>query len=176
MVLVCDKSAFCIICVSNCAIEDLKNLRFSLLFDLLLFLTFQVFLVSQACFMPFKNKLLNAVNIFLLLTISTTFYTAIYFFHDYPKVVAIYISVSFCPIIIIFFLIITYHVLLVANKLDKLFLLLQSMRTLFSKIFKKKETVRPSTNQRHHVAYYNDIQDTGDYTQAREPLLEWMSN
>ena len=155
-------------------IQGLKNLRFSLLFELLMFLIIQVFIASQSCFLSFKNKLLNAVNIFLLLTISTAFYTAIYFFHDYPKEVAIYISVSFCSTIIIFCLIIIYHILLVTNKLDKLFLLLQSTRTLFSGKFKKKKTVKPS-NERRRGAYYNDTHDTGDYTQAREPLLEWIS-
>ena len=152
-------------------IRGLKNLEFSLLFELLLFLIFQVFLISQASFMPFKNKILNAVNIFLLLTISTTSYTAIYFFHDYPKEVAIFISASFYPIIIIFCLIIIFHVLLATNKLNKVFLLLQFMRIIFEKLKKKV-----SSSQRCSAVYDNDIHDTGDYTQAREPLLEWMSN
>ena len=150
-------------------IQGLKNLRFSLLLELLMFLIIQVFIASQSCLLPFKNKLLNAVNIFLLLTTSTTFYTAMYFFHDYPKEVAIYISISFCPIIIIFFLIITYHVLLVTNKLDKLLLLLHTMKALFEKLKKKRSSSQGCS------AVYNDIHDTGDYSQAREPLLEWMS-
>ena len=150
-------------------IQGLKNLRYSLYFELLQFAIIQVFIASQSCLLPFKNKLLNAVNIFILLTTSTTFYTAMYFFHDYPKEVAIYISISFCPIIIIFFIIITYHVLLVANKLDKLLLLLHTMKALFEKLKKKM-----SSSQRCN-AVYNDIHDTDDYSQAREPLLEWMS-
>uniref|UniRef100_A0A1X7TGK5 TRP C-terminal domain-containing protein n=1 Tax=Amphimedon queenslandica TaxID=400682 RepID=A0A1X7TGK5_AMPQE len=152
-------------------VQELGNLFFSLIFELLLFLILEVFIAFQACFLPFKNKILNAVNIFLLLSISTTFYIAIYFFHDYPKEVAIFISISFCPTIIIFCVIITYHVLVVTNKLGKLFQLLQSTKTLVSEKLKRKRPV----HQRQRAAYYNDIHDTGDYTQAREPLLEWMS-
>ena len=155
-------------------LQGYKNLRFSLLFELFLFLIIQVFVASQSCLLPFKNKLLNAVNIFFLLTIGTTFYTAIYFFHDYPKEVAIYISVSICSTSVIFCLIIIYHLLVATNKLGKLFLLVQSIKTLFEK-FKRKKIARP-LNRRNRGAYYNDTHDTGDYTQAREPLLEWMSD
>ena len=155
-------------------IHGLRYAPLSLFFQLILFLIVLSYDVSQAYFLPFKNKILNVIHIFLLLNTSIVFYTAIAYFHEYPEKVAIFVSISICPAIIIISLIIVYHVLVVTKKLRKLFLLLQYTKTLFLETFKKKIIARP-TRQRRFDANNNDIQDTGDYTQAREPLLEWIS-
>ena len=166
-----------IIVVFMYIMDTLDGLRYaplSLFFQLVVFLVVLTFDVSQAYFLPFKNKILNVINIFLILNTSIVFYTTIAYFHEYPEKVAIFVSISICPAIIIICLIIVYHILVVTKKLRKLFLLLQYIKTLLLETFKKKIITRPSS-QRYFDANNNDIQDTGDYSQAREPLLEWMS-
>ena len=146
----------------------LKYLISSVFFKPLYFLFNQVFFASQACFSPFKSKLLNGLNFFLVINLITVYYTATSYYHQYPNVVVTFVSVSVFPSILIFSLIVTYHILLVTNKLNIFFLL----KCLYRQ---QAGRVRPTNHENRATFNYRDIQDSGDYTQAREPLLECIS-
>ena len=136
----------------------------------LYFIFNQVFFTSQACFSPFKSKLLNGLNFYLVINLIAVYYTATSYHHQYPKVVVTFISISVCPSILIFSLIVTFHILQVTNKLNNLFQLFKTFKRLC-----RWQAQRPTNHENHATFNYRDIQDSGDYTQAREPLLECIS-
>ena len=142
----------------------------SVFFIPLYFIFNQVFFTSQACFSPFKNKILNGLNFFLVVNLITVYYTATSYYHQYPKAVVTFVSISVCPSILIFSLIVTFHILQVTNKLNTLFQLFETSKRLC------RWQAQRLTNRENCATFnYRDIQDSGDCTQAREPLLEYIS-
>ena len=142
----------------------------SVFFIPLYFIFNQVFFTSQACFSPFKNKILNGLNFFLVVNLITVYYTATSYYHQYPKAVVTFVSISVCPSILIFSLIVTFHILQVTNKLNTLFQLFETFKRLC------RWQAQRLTNRENCATFnYRDIQDSGDCTQAREPLLEYIS-
>ena len=144
----------------------------SVFFKPLFFLFNQVFFMSQTCFSPFKNKLLNGLNFYLVINLITVYYTATYYYHHYPKAVVTFVSISVCPSILIFSLIVTFHILQVTNKLNNLFQLFETFKYLCRR---QAGRVRPTNHENRATFNYRNIQDSGDYAQAREPLLECIS-
>ena len=150
----------------------LKSSISSLFFEPLYFILNQIFVTSQACFSPFKNKLLNGLNFYLIINLITVYYTATYYYHHYPKAVVTFVSISVCPSILIFSLIVTFHILQVTNKLNNLFQLFETFKRLCRR---QAGRVRPTNHENRATFNYRGIQDSRDYTQAREPLLECIS-
>ena len=152
-------------------INGWKYLSLSVFCEVILF---QIFNISQSCFMPFKNKILNVLNIFLVLNLSIAYFTAMYYFHQYPKAVVMFVSFSVCPAIAIFCLILTFHILVVTNKLKNVLQLFKTVKNLRLRCLRRQQVGR-RTNHNNFAAYCRDIQDSGDYSKAREPLLEYIS-
>ena len=150
----------------------LKSSISSLFFEPLYFILNQIFVTSQACFSPFKNKLLNGLNFYLVINLIAVYYTAMYYYHQYPKAVVTFVSISVCPSILIFSLIVTFHILQVTDKLNNLFQLFETFKHLCRR---QAGRVRPTNRENRATFNYRGIQDSGDYTQAREPLLECIS-
>ena len=150
----------------------LKSSISSLFFEPLYFILNQIFVTSQACFSPFKNKLLNGLNFYLIINLITVYYTATSYYHHYPKAVVTFVSISVCPSILIFSLIVTFHILQVTNKLNNLFQLFETFKRLCRR---QAGRVRPTNHENRATFNYRGIQDSRDYTQAREPLLECIS-
>ena len=118
------------------------------------------YLCLQLYSMPFRNKIINVLNSFFILNliIVAMICEYVYLTDGSPKYSVIFFSLSNYPVFIIFGFIITYHRLLVTNKLGK-------VHSLYEKIVARFK----STHQQH---YRHECNDSGDYTQAREPLLE----
>ena len=119
-----------------------------------------VFLYLQLCSMPFKNRISNMLNCFFILNLIITFMAAQYIHLTYgsPKYLAFFFAFANYPVLIIFGFIIIYHILLSTNQLAKVHYLCKKIVACFVK--------------KERQFYQHECNDSGDYTQAREPLLE----
>ena len=75
-----------------------------------------------------------------------------------PKYLAFFFAFANYPVLIIFGFIIIYHILLSTNQLAKVNYLCKKIVACFVK--------------KERQFYQHECNDSGDYTQAREPLLE----
>ena len=119
-----------------------------------------VFLYLQLCSMPFKNRISNVLNCFFILNLIITFMGTqyIHLIGGSPKYLVFFFAIANYPVFIIFGFIITYHILLSTKQLCKAHYL-----------YKKVEACFVNKEQQH---YRHECSESGDYTQAREPLLE----
>ena len=123
---------------------------------LVLFILYNVFIYLQTCSMPFRNKALNLLNLSLLLALNFVIVVGvyIYFIRGYTsKYLVLFFNFSNYFFILIFCLIMVYHVLLCTNRLDKVIVM---YRKVSSFRCRKEPVARRSE----------------DYPQVREPLLE----
>ena len=140
-----------------------------LLMFLVTLLVYHTLLAFQSNAMPFKSKILNMLNIILLLNLNVLFMISeCLLLNNPPQTLAMYFAIGNYPIIVIFFFIIVYHVLVVTNKLRNFILLYNKIRLFIFNLCVRRET--------QDNAYPREFTDTGDYTQAREPLLEYGLN
>ena len=140
-----------------------------LLMFLVTLLVYHTLLAFQSNAMPFKSKILNMLNIILLLNLNVLFMISeCLLLNNPPQTLAMYFAIGNYPIIVIFFFIIVYHVLVVTNKLRNVILLYNKIRLFIFNLYVRRET--------QDNAYPREFTDTGDYTQAREPLLEYGLN
>ena len=138
-----------------------------IMFLSLLFL-FHIMLACQSHAMPFKNKILNVLNIGLLLNLNVLFLTSVFLLlSEAPKKLTIFFSLANYPVIVVFFFIIVYHILKATNKLKHVILLYHKTCHVFLSIGKVKQS--------REAEYNSDFLDTGDYSRAREPLLEHIN-
>uniref|UniRef100_A0A1X7TK62 Uncharacterized protein n=1 Tax=Amphimedon queenslandica TaxID=400682 RepID=A0A1X7TK62_AMPQE len=116
---------------------------------------------------PFRYKTLNWLNLMILLALNFVFLVSqyIYLSNGSPKQLVMFFAIANYPIIAAFMMIIAYHILLVTNKVNWVLLLYQNVKERFPGF---KETRQ--YNQRRRPYY--GCSDSGDYTEAREPLLE----
>uniref|UniRef100_A0A1X7V208 Uncharacterized protein n=1 Tax=Amphimedon queenslandica TaxID=400682 RepID=A0A1X7V208_AMPQE len=116
---------------------------------------------------PFRYKTLNWLNLMILLALNFVFLVSqyIYLSNGSPKQLVMFFAIANYPIIAVFMLIIAYHILLVTNKVNWVLLLYQNAKECFPGFKKKRQY-----NQRRRPYY--GCSDSGDYTEAREPLLE----
>ena len=129
---------------------------------------FHIMLAFQSHAMPFKNKLLNIVNIGLLLNLNVLFLSSVFLLlSEAPQKLTIFFSLANYPVIVVFFFIIVYHILKATNKLNNIILLYHKICRFFLCICK--------VNHFREAEYNSDFLDTGDYSQAREPLLEHIN-
>ena len=127
---------------------------------LVLLILLIIFLYLQAFSMPFKNKLINILNLSLVLGLNIEILVTQFIFlsNGSPKYFVMFFAALNYPIIAVFCLIIAYHILISTNKMGKI--------TAFCHELLPRVTRPP--NQRH----YNQS-DSNDY-QYREPLLETL--
>ena len=132
-------------------------------------LVYHTLLAFQSNAMPFKSKILNMLNIILLLNLNVLFMISEYLLlNNPPQMLSMYFAIGNYPIIVIFFFIIVYHVLVVTNKLKNVILLYYKVRLFIFNLCVRRES--------QDNAYSREFTDTGDYTQACEPLLEYALN
>ena len=123
---------------------------------LVLFIMYNVFIYLQTCSMPFRNKALNLLNLFLLLVLNFIIVVGlyIYFIHGYSsKYLVLFFTFSNYFFILMFCFIMVYHILLSTNRLDKVIVLCQKVSSFC-----------------HHREPI--VRHPQDYPQVREPLLE----
>ena len=132
-----------------------------------LLLIYHILLYLHAKLIPFRYKTLNWLNLMILLALNIVFLVSqyIYLTDGSPKQLVTFFTIAIYPIITVFMLIIFYHILLVTNKVDRVLLLYQNVKERFPGFKKKRQY-----NQRRHLYY--ECNDSGDYSEAREPLLE----
>uniref|UniRef100_A0A1X7TK57 TRP C-terminal domain-containing protein n=1 Tax=Amphimedon queenslandica TaxID=400682 RepID=A0A1X7TK57_AMPQE len=116
---------------------------------------------------PFRYKILNWLNLMILLALNIVFLVSQYLYltNGSPKQLVMFFAIANYPIIAVFMLIIAYHILLVTNKVNQVLLLYQNVMERFPGLKQKRQY-----NQRRRPYYV--CSDSGDYTEAREPLLE----
>ena len=127
---------------------------------LVLLILLIIFLYLQAFSMPFKNKLINILNLSLVLGLNIEILVTQFIFlsNGSPKYFVVFFAALNYPIIAVFCLIIAYHILISTNKMGKI--------TAFCHKLLPHVTRPP--NQRHY-----NRSDSNDY-QYREPLLETL--
>ena len=147
-----------------------------LLFFLILMQIFQIFVIFQAFSMPFKSKLLNTLNLALLLLLNVVYLNSWYIsIYMPPKYLTFFIAASIYPIIVTFCIIIVYHTLLITGQLGRLPLIIEAVKkvkTCFD--FKDRRRLLRGTRQRHPYDEGSFFDD--QYCYAREPLLERTIN
>ena len=118
-----------------------------------------VFLYLQTYAMPFKNKLISILNLSFLLLLNIEFLVIQFMFlsNGSPKYLVMFFAISNYPIIVLFCLIIAYHILLSMNKMGKI-------SAFYDKLFP-----RP-LNRRQYI--FDGSRDD----EIREPLLETLDN
>ncbi|XP_019859158.1 PREDICTED: uncharacterized protein LOC109587361 [Amphimedon queenslandica] len=135
-----------------------------------LLLIYHLLLYLQTKSAPFRYKILNWLNLMILLALNFVFLVShfMYLTDVSPKQLVMFFAIANYPIIAVFMMIIAYHILLVTNKVNRVLLLYQKVYQLKERFpgFKKKKQY----NQRRRPYY--GCSDSGDYTEAREPLLE----
>ena len=135
-----------------------------------LLLIYHILFYLQTKSAPFRYKTLNWLNLMLLLALNIVFLVShfMYLTDVSPKQLVMFFAIANYPIIAVFMLVIAYHILLVTNKVNRVLLLYQKVCQLKEHFpgFKKKRQY----NQRRRPYY--GCSDSGDYTEAREPLLE----
>ena len=132
----------------------------------ILLLIYHILIAFQSSAMPFKSKILNMMNIVLLLNLNMTFLISEYLvFNGSMQTVVIFFAVANYPVIVISFFIIVYHILVATNKLDNVILFCHRIGQHFTLCIQKRSS--PEESNQCGV-----FLDTGDYSQAREPLLE----
>ena len=144
--------------------ETFSKGRIPLFLSLLLIYHILLYLHTKST--PFRYKTLNWLNLMILLALNFVFLVSQYMYltDGSPKQLVMFFAIANYPIIIVFMLIIVYHILLVTNKVNQVLLLYQSVKERFPGFKEKRQY-----NQRRH---YHEFSDSGDYTEAREPLLE----
>uniref|UniRef100_A0A1X7U7I1 Uncharacterized protein n=1 Tax=Amphimedon queenslandica TaxID=400682 RepID=A0A1X7U7I1_AMPQE len=117
------------------------------------------YLCLQLYSMPFKNKIINVLNSFFIFNLVIIAMTCqyVYLTDGSPKYMVISFALLNYPVFIIFGFVITYHRLLVTNKLGKVHSLYEKIAACFK-----------PTRKQH---YQNNCNDSDDCT-VREPLLE----
>uniref|UniRef100_A0A1X7T6J8 Uncharacterized protein n=2 Tax=Amphimedon queenslandica TaxID=400682 RepID=A0A1X7T6J8_AMPQE len=135
-----------------------------------LLLIYHILLYLQTKSTPFRYKTLNWLNLMLLLALNIVFLVSqyIYLSNGSPKQLVMFFAIANYPIIAVFILIIAYHILLVTNNVNRVLLLYQKVYQLKEHFPGFKETRQYNERRR---PYYG-CRDSGDYTEAREPLLE----
>ena len=130
---------------------------------LVLVIVIILFLYLQMCSMPFKSRILNLLNSYFIINLILAFMVTQYIniTDGTPKSLVLCFAFSNYPAFVVFGFIIMYHVLLSTKQLSKVHYLCKMIAACFVK--KNK----PSQNR-----YQYGCNDSGDYTQAREPLLE----
>ena len=118
-----------------------------------------VFLYLQTYSMPFKNKFISILNLSLLLLLNIEFLVIQFMFlsNGPPKYLVMFFAISNYPIIVLFCLIIAYHILLSMNKMGKI-------SAFYDKLF-------PRPLNRRQYAFDGSRDD-----EIREPLLETLDN
>uniref|UniRef100_A0A1X7V2Q6 TRP C-terminal domain-containing protein n=1 Tax=Amphimedon queenslandica TaxID=400682 RepID=A0A1X7V2Q6_AMPQE len=132
-----------------------------------LLLIYHILLYLQTKLAPFRYKTLNWLNLMILLALNIVFLVSQYMYltNDSPKQLVMFFAIANYPIIAVFMLIIAYHILLVTNKVNRVLLLYQNVKECFPGLKQKRQY-----DQRRRP--YSGCSDSGDYTEAREPLLE----
>uniref|UniRef100_A0A1X7TJU1 TRP C-terminal domain-containing protein n=1 Tax=Amphimedon queenslandica TaxID=400682 RepID=A0A1X7TJU1_AMPQE len=132
-----------------------------------LLLIYHILLYLQTKLAPFRYKTLNWLNLMILLALNIVFLVSQYMYltNGSPKQLVMFFAIANYPIIAVFMMIIAYHILLVTNKVNRVLLLYQKVKERFPGLKQKRQY-----NQRKRPYY--GCSDSGDYTEAREPLLE----
>ena len=135
-----------------------------------LLLIYHILLYFHTKSTPFRYKTLNWLNLMLLLALNFVFLVSQYMYltDASPKQLVMFFAIANYPVIIVFMLIIVYHILLVTNKVNRVLL-------LYHKVYQLKERFPGFKKKRQYVQRrrpYYGCSDSGDYTEAREPLLE----
>ena len=150
--------------------ETLSSTQGRIALFLSLLLIYHILLYLHTTSTPFRYKTLNWLNLLLLFALNVVFLVSLYIYlnNGSPKQLVMFYAIANYPVIIVFMLIIAYHILLVTNKVNQVLLLYQKVYQLKERFpgFKK----RRQYNQRRRPYY--GCSDSGDYTEAREPLLE----
>ena len=133
-----------------------------------LILIYHILLYLHAKLMPFRYKTLNWLHLMILFALDVIFLVSqyIYLTDGSPKQLVMFFTIAICPIIIIFMLIIAYHILLVTNKVDCVLFLCGKVMEHFPGLKRKRQYCRRQQYDEFRSS------DSGDYTEAREPLLE----
>ena len=128
-------------------------------FSLSLLLTAALYLHAHS--RPFKNRLLNLLNCFLLFNLILVLLVTQYLdlTNSSPKLLVMFFAFSNYPVFVVFCVIIIYHILLSTNQTDRAYY-------LYTLIIGRCAYRRPS----QHFHY----QSTDDDAKAREPLLEHL--
>ena len=90
---------------------------------LVLFIIYNIFLYFQTCSMPFRNKALNLLNLSLLLVLNFVMLVSEYINGDSSKYLVLFFTFSNYYFVVVFCFILSYHVLLSTNQLDKVIML-----------------------------------------------------
>ena len=148
--------------------ETLSKGRIPLFLSLLLIYHILLYLHTKST--PFRYKTLNWLNLMILLALNVVFLVSQYMYltDASPKQLVMFFAIANYPVIAVFMLIIAYHILLVTNNVNRVLFLYHKVYQLKERFpgFKKKRQY----NQRRRPYY--GCSDSGDYTEAREPLLE----
>uniref|UniRef100_A0A1X7T668 Uncharacterized protein n=1 Tax=Amphimedon queenslandica TaxID=400682 RepID=A0A1X7T668_AMPQE len=135
-------------------------------------LIYHILLYLHAKLMPFRYKILNWLHLMILFALDVIFLVSqyIYLSNDHsPKQLVTFFTIAVYPIIAVFILIIAYHILLVTNKVDHVLFLCRRVKEHFPGLKRK-------TRQYRRRCQYDECRSSdsgsGDYTEAREPLLE----
>ena len=143
---------------------------------LALILVYHILFYLQTRSVPFKHRTLNWLNFFLLFILNVVFLVSqfIYLTGMSSKHLVMFFAIANYPVIVIFMLIIVYHILLVKNKVNQVVLLYEKLRQLKEVISNRFRHKRQYSNlqQRRRYQNYYGCSDSGDYTQPREPLLD----
>ena len=141
-----------------------------LIFFLILIQVFQLITTFQAFSIPFKSKLLNIMNLSLLLLLNIVYLNSWYIsIYMPPKYLTLFIAGSIYPVIVLFCCIIVYHILLTTAQLGRVThnidIALDRAKMCFD--FKKKKKVRRGCCPYDEGSFFDD-----QYCNTREPLLE----
>ena len=133
-----------------------------------LILIYHILLYLHAKLILFKCKTLNWLNLMLLFALDVIFLVSqyIYLNNGSPRQLVMFFTIAVYPVIIVFMLIIAYHILLVTNKVDHVLFLCQRVKECFPGLKKKGQY------HRRHPSYECRSSDSGNYSGARESLLE----
>ena len=148
--------------------ETFSKGRIPLFLSLLLIYHILLYLHTKST--PFRYKTLNWLNLMILLALNVVFLVSQYMYltDASPKQLVMFFAIANYPVIAVFMLIIAYHILLVTNKVNRVLL-------LYEKVYQLKERFPGFKKKRQYVQRrrpYYGCSDSGDYTEAREPLLE----
>ena len=111
----------------------------------ILLLIYHILIAFQSSAMPFKSKILNMMNIVLLLNLNMTFLISEYLvFNGSMQTVVIFFAVANYPVIVISFFIIVYHILVTTNKLDNVILFCHRIGQRFTLCIQKQSSPEES--------------------------------
>ena len=139
-----------------------------LIFFLILIQIFQLITIFQAFSMPFKSKLLNIMNLSLLLLLNIVYLNSWYIsIYMPPRYLTLFIAGSIYPVIVLFCFIIVYHILLTTALLGRVTHNLGIALNRAKICFKKKKRVHRGRYPYDEGSFFDD-----QYCHTREPLLE----